>query len=83
MCQSLMPSSRMKFYGEADKDPLGFVKTLPHWRWVNEFIGEVSPETVTEANQVNHHGLKVAGGIMNGLAFTFSPVSGHRDSLGN
>jgi hypothetical protein len=72
----------MKFYKEAESDVLGFLKTLPHWRWVNGFLNLACPSMVEEARRINGHGMKVAGGVMNGLAITFRPAMGHRDALG-
>jgi len=69
----------LKLYKEAEDDFEGMLKTLPHWKWVDNFLKEHCPSVIAEADQINPHHIKVAGTTMNGLALTFFPVYPHRD----
>jgi len=71
--------SIFRLYAEAEKDLPGFYATLPHWHYVDKFIKKHEPGVAAEIADVNLHHVKVAGTCMNALAFTFHPVSGHRD----
>ena len=69
-------------YKEAATDILGMQRTLPHWHWVDKFLREIVPSVVTELEEENPHGIKLAGTCTNGLALTFSPSAPHRDRNG-
>lgn len=68
-----------RLYKEAEDNLSGFHSTLPHWHYVHNFVRKHAPSVLEEIDVVNSHKVKVAGTCMNSLAFTFHPVSPHRD----